>query len=197
MIRESARTALVSLLAMLTAGTCFARPQGTEMPRLEHRGRVYYLAVRERTPMGKLGEVTRKGLTEVFGWMRGKHMKASGAPFIRYLVIDMPRELDIDLCVPVAAPVRGSGRIHAGVLPAGEYATLTHTGAPAGLVQANGDLQAWAKQHGIRLESRGTPKGDAFQGRAEFYLTDPQEEPDPDRWRTEIVYLTASTKRQR
>src|SRR5215472_16933119 len=40
-----------------------------------------------------------------------------GPPLIRYLVIDMAGELQIELGVPVAAPVTASGRVQPGVLP--------------------------------------------------------------------------------
>jgi hypothetical protein len=61
-------------------------------------------------------------------------------------------------------------------------------------VKANANLQAWAKQRGIRFQSRETPKGTAYAGRAEFYLTDPKAEPDRRKWRAEIVYLTVPRK---
>ena len=52
----------------------------------------------------------------------------SRPPFIRYLVIDMAAELEIELAVPTGAPVAGSGRVRPGVLPEGRYAVLRHTG---------------------------------------------------------------------
>lgn len=181
-------------LLVIVAGVGFAQAPAAD-PRVEHRARLNYVAVRARTPMQKLGSVIPKSLGEVFAWMRRKGVKPSGPPFIRYLVIDMAHELDVELCVPVAGPISSTGRVHAGALPAGTYVTMTALGPPDGLVKANADLQAWARRRGIRFQSREAPKGTAFAGRAEFYLTDPDAEPDPKRWRTEIVYLTVSGKR--
>ncbi|HEX6482454.1 MAG TPA: hypothetical protein VF043_26730 [Ktedonobacteraceae bacterium] len=57
----------------------------------------------------------------------------SGAPFARYLVINMMALLDIEVGVPVAAALSGDGCISAGVLPAGRYASLVYTGIDIGI----------------------------------------------------------------
>jgi effector-binding domain-containing protein len=108
-------------------------------------------------------------------------------PFIRYHVIDMDAELEIEIAAPVAAAVPGSGRVQAGELPAGRYVTLVHTGPYNGLVAANAALQDWARDQGISLEC--SQDGHRFRGRVEFYPTDPREEPDTAKWQVEIAYL--------
>jgi effector-binding domain-containing protein len=80
----------------------------------------------------------------------------SGPPFIRYLVIDMAAELEIELAVPTGAPVAGSGRVRPGVLPEGRYAVLRHTGPYDGLIAANAALQQWAPRRGVRFDTRVT-----------------------------------------
>jgi len=51
-----------------------------------------------------------------------------------YLVIDMTGELQLELAVPVAAPVTAGGRVRPGTLPEGRYAVLRHTGPYDGLL---------------------------------------------------------------
>jgi effector-binding domain-containing protein len=124
---------------------------------------------------------------ELFGWLQANGMTPAGAPFIRYHVIDMDAELEIEFGIPVAAPVHASGRVRPGLLPEGRYATLTHTGPYNELVAANAALQDWAREQGITLES--SPDGRRFAGRVEHYLTDPAAEPDPAKWETDVAYL--------
>jgi hypothetical protein len=38
---------------------------------------------------------------------------------------------------------------------------------------------------GIEFDTQGA----AWRGRAEHYLTDPSQEPDPAKWETEVAYL--------
>ena len=62
-----------------------------------------------------------------------------------------------------------------------------------GLVDANAALQAWAGERGLAFDQREGLDGEAFGGRIESYLTDPQQEPDPAKWETEIAYRLADT----
>jgi len=74
----------------------------------------------------------------------------AGPPLIRYLVIDMAGELQIELGVPVTAPVTASGRVQPGVLPEGRYAVLRHTGPYDGLVASNAALLGAGEGHRVR-----------------------------------------------
>jgi effector-binding domain-containing protein len=163
-------------------------------PRLLDRDEQPYVAIRTQATLQGMPSVLPQLLPKVFAWLGERGAKPAGPPFIRYLVIDMERELDIEVGVPVGKPLPGDDRVRAGVLPAGRYATLVHTGR--NLVAANAALQAWAKEKGIGFETSMTPKGSAWKGRVEFYLTDPAREPNRDRWQTEITYLVAAGKRR-
>ena len=117
----------------------------------------------------------------------------AGAPFIRFLVIDMEGELEIELAVPVAEGVSGNGRFRADVLPGGRYVTLLHVGPYDDLVASNAALQEWAEEQGIVWDSWDTDLGSAWRGRVEHYLTDRSTEPDPSKWEVEVAYLTAAS----
>jgi hypothetical protein len=114
-----------------------------------------------------------------------------GAPFFRYLTIDMARQLDVEAGVPVADLVEVDGDVFARALPAGRYAEATYVGHPAGLVDATADLLAWAEQRGVQWDVRDTPFGQAWGCRLELLLTDPREQPDMTRWRTDLVFRLA------
>jgi hypothetical protein len=69
--------------------------------------------------------------------------------------------------------------------------TVTHVGHPDDLVRVTGDLLAWAAKQGLRWDSEPTSRGDRWGGRLEVYNTDPAEEPDMNRWETELWFRLA------
>ena len=160
-----------------------------EQPQIQHRDEQPYAAIRERVPMDGIGPAVDRAFPEIFGWLAGRGLAPAGPPLIRFLVIDMERELEIDLAVPVSEPVTGEGRIRPGAMPAGDYVVLRHVGHFDGLIASNAELQNWAEQQGITFDSQDTPAGSAWAGRAEHYLTDPSAEPDPSKWHTDVAYL--------
>ncbi len=163
----------------------------THQPQVQARAAQPYVGIPATVTMQTIGTAVDSGFPELFGWLASQGIEPGGAPFIRYLVIDMDGDLQIELGVPVSAPANGSGRIRPGVLPAGSYAVLRHTGPYDGLVAANGALQQWAAEHGVRFDTSDTPQGSAWGGRVEFYLTDPSQAADPATWQTDVAYLTS------
>lgn len=76
-----------------------------------------------------------------------------------------------------------------GVMPEGRYAVLRHTGPYDGLVASKAALLQWAQEKGIEFDTWDTPRGSAWRGRAEHYLTDPSQEPDPAKFETDVAFL--------
>jgi effector-binding domain-containing protein len=164
----------------------------TNEPRIEERAAQPYAGIRRRVTMDGLGGAIDEALPELFGWLAARGVPPAGPPFIRYHVIDMDRELDVEMAVP-AVVTADDGRIRAGVLPAGRYAVLRHTGPYDGLIASNAALLRWADEQGVELDSWETADGTAWRGRAEHYLTNPAEEPDPAKWETDVAFLTATS----
>jgi effector-binding domain-containing protein len=158
-----------------------------EQPQVTQRAPQPYVAIPFTVTMATFPQAADAGFPELLGWLGEHGIAPSGPPFIRYHVIDMAAELEIEIGAPVAAAAPVSGRIQAGELPGGRYVTLVHTGPYDGLVAANGALQDWARQQGIALESSDGER--RFRGRVEFYPTDPGQEPDTAKWQVEIAYL--------
>ncbi|EHR52505.1 transcriptional regulator, effector-binding domain/component [Saccharomonospora marina XMU15] len=99
-----------------------------------------------------------------------------GPPFARYRMLDDDR-FDIEAGFPIPAPVEGRGDVHASALPGGPAAITVHVGGYDEMEPAYEALASWVADHGGELA------GDAWEN----YLTNPEEEPDPGSWRTEIV----------
>ena len=93
--------------------------------------------------------------------------------------------------MPTRDPVEGDGRVRAGRLPAGRYASLVYRGHYDELIDANAVLIGWARLCGFRFDSQETPAGERFGCRLEIYRTNPAEEPDPSKWETEVAIRVA------
>jgi effector-binding domain-containing protein len=159
-------------------------------PKLEDRTEQRYVGIRTQVPSRELPTVIPQLLGEVFAWLEKQGIAPAGAPFIRYYVINMEANLDIELGVPVATAVSGNGRVAGGVLPTGRYATLIYTDIRKGL-EGNKALVDWAKTNGIKWDRWDDKNGDAFRSRVEFFLTDPANEPDQAKWETEVAIKLA------
>lgn len=156
-------------------------------PRIIERGAQPYLAIRKIVEI-PFGTVASKTLADLKSRMRKRGIESVDAPFFRYNIIDMPSALEIDFGAPTAAEESGDDALVSGVLPAGRYASLTHTGPYSGLMKANGALLDWIAAAGLKLDMHGSPAGDVFGCRLEIYPTDPKVEKDRSRWVTELAF---------
>jgi RNA polymerase sigma-70 factor (ECF subfamily) len=161
-----------------------------DAPRIIERPAQRYVGVRELVTMTTFARIADR-IGELLGWMTERGITPAGAPFFRYLTIDMERELDVEAGFPVDDVVDVDGDVFLRTLPAGRYATVTHHGHPDALIHATAELLAWADARGLRWDVRDTPPGDAWGCRLEVFLTDPREQPDMDQWRTDLVFRLA------
>jgi effector-binding domain-containing protein len=166
----------------------------TQEPELQERAAQPYAGIRTSVTMDGLSAAVDGAFGELFGWLGGRAIEMAGPPFIRYHVIDMQGELEIEFGVPADVPVDAAGddggRIRPGILPAGQYAVLRHVGPYDGLIAGNAALLDWARERAVALDSWDTGRGTAWRSRVEHYLTNPATEPDPAKWQVDIAYLT-------
>src|SRR5258708_7257252 len=160
-------------------------------PEIVTRAEQPYAAIKARVPMSELGAfAARHG--EVFAWLGARGLPPAGAPFFKYNVIDMARELEVEAGVPVAAAMDGDADVLSGVLPAGRYATVIHVGHPDKLVEATGALLDWAAGKGLKWDISPNENGEARWGcQLEFYLTDPRHQPDLNKWENPLSFRLA------
>ncbi|GIH96783.1 GyrI-like domain-containing protein [Planobispora siamensis] len=109
-----------------------------------------------------------------------------GDTFFRLHVIDMAGEMHIEVGVVTGAAVKPDGRVLPGVLPAGDYATMTYVGHGR---RANRTLLEWIRGNDLTMDCVPDPAGDRFGCRYELYRTDPRTEPMKTRWRTQLAIL--------
>jgi len=157
-------------------------------PRVDERTEQPYMGIRTQTPMKGMSKVVTKLFKEMNAWAKKHDLKPAGPPFLRYHVIDMEAEMDIEVGMPVSAALPGDDRVCADVLPAGRYASLIYTGSG---YSGNKALVEWAKANGIAWDRWDDAKGDAFRSRYESYLTDPKIEPKKTKWEVEVAIKLA------
>jgi effector-binding domain-containing protein len=159
-------------------------------PRIVERPEQPYVAISGQVTMQTIGAIADR-LPEVFVWLAEHDLEPAGAPFFKYNLVDMKRRLDIEVGVPVAAAAQGDGEVHAGLLPAGRYATVTHLGHPDQLIDATAALLDWAAEQGLQWDMSETDDGQRWGCRLEVYNTDPAEEPNMNKWETELAFRLA------
>ena len=168
------------------------RPDGMNItePAVAERAPQPYVSIPRTVTMATISSAADE-LPGLFGWLADHGVTPSGPPFLRYNLIDMERELQIEAGVPVPVVVAAEGRVHSGVLPGGRYVTATHTGPFDGLVAAVRDLLDWAGRQGLTWDKQDTPDGERWGCRLEVYPVNPAEQPDPAKWETELVFRLA------
>jgi effector-binding domain-containing protein len=111
------------------------------------------------------------------------HIEAIGAgyagpPYARYTPLGPEMgEFDVEAGFPVVGEAPGEGQIVASMLPGGEAAVVVHIGPYDQMMPAYQALTDWMGEHDSVAD------GPAW----EVYLSDPEQQPDPSNWRTEII----------
>jgi effector-binding domain-containing protein len=192
MVRRNARNDEHEVAARsIAANANFEDAFMLSQPGIVTRPEQPYVAIGRRVTMSNLGSILPPLIPQLFEWIARRGVTASGAPFFRYLTIDMENSLDVEVGVPLAAPASGDTTVHPGVLPAGRYASVIHTGPYDELVAANAALQTWARANGHKWAMTHSSAGEQWVSRLEIYLSDPSVETNSARWQTEIAYLLA------
>ena len=127
--------------------------------------------------------VPRSDMMKVFGPAAGElmaalaaqGMKPEGAIFAHHLKMSADN-FDFELGVRVSTPVKATGRVKPGELPAAKVVRTVYSGPYEGLPAAWVEFTKWIK-------ANGHEQGDELW---ELYSVGPQSTPDPAGWRTEL-----------
>jgi effector-binding domain-containing protein len=134
------------------------------------------MSIRGWTTAADLSKAIGERLPAVWRYVREGGGMIAGAPFTRYHAIEGER-VDLEAGLPVRAALPPKGDIKPGELPGGDVAVATHVGPYEGLPTTGDALAKWVAARGR------TANGPNW----EVYVTDPGMEPDPAKWRTEIM----------
>ena len=156
--------------------------------------------VEERTEQPYIGIPILAGLSEwdeinglvgeLFDWLKANGIKPAGVPFFRYWCTgDSEGKYKMEVGVPVKRMVTGDQRVVASYIPGGSYLAALHKGHPDNLGKSLDALEQWALQEGLDIDKRWEGEDEIWNGRFEFYVTDPETEPDLNKWGIEIAFL--------
>jgi effector-binding domain-containing protein len=139
--------------------------------------------IRSTCSMSELGQRLGEILPAVHAAVLAQGRTPTQPPFVRYLDMDMENAtLDFEAGIAVDAPITDADPVYATILPGGEIASAWHVGPYQEIGATHQRLEAWIAAHGRQQDN----------GRWEVYWTDPGTEPDPAKWRTEVLQVLAS-----
>ena len=156
--------------------------------KIDQRPEVMYMGVRFIAPFSGMRPQVDLARKELLKWFKEQGIMPAAPPFLRYHVIDMKGEMDLEYGIPVETALAGGGRVKSAVLPAGRYVSLIYTG---GGLQGNKTLIEGARAKGLVFDRWDTEKGDNFRCRYEMFLTDPKVEPRKTKWDIEMAIKLA------
>lgn len=126
-------------------------------------------------PRAEIRKVMGPGLNEVRAAIAAQGIGATGPWFTHHLRMD-PGVFDLEICVPVTAPIDPVGRVEPGRWPVTTVARTIFHGDYAGLSAAWGEFDAWITRKGFAA------RPDLW----ECYLVGPETSPDSSAWRTQL-----------
>jgi len=151
----------------------------TEIKLTEHDEQTTAV-VRERVPVAELPRFFGRALHRAMTAVQAQGRHPVGPPFSLYH--GMPTDaVDMEAGFPVDAPIAPADGVTSGVLPGGKVAEATHVGPYDTLGETYDEVLGYLRQQGL------TPAADMW----EVYLSDPQQEPDPATWRTQVFWPVA------
>ena len=158
-------------------------------PKIEHRKKQNYVAIRMAVPI-PFGKYLQPAWDEVYNWLQSREIRPAGPAIVRYLTTDMSKALDLDVGFTIDRAVKGNDRIVADALPAGRYVTLLYTGPYKGngIFKATVALLGWAQEHKVKWDTTKKKGVEWWNGRTEFYFSDPAADKDPKNFKTELVF---------
>lgn len=160
----------------------------TTAPRTVIRTEQPYIAITITEPLSGWGKVNAL-IPEVLGIMGDNGVVPDGPLLYRYLVAtDFDSAFTVEVGFPTEGFVRRPGRSHSGTIPAGRYVTLRHVGHPDRLRDSFAALEAWIAENGEEPDVEMIDGQCRWAGRFEFYLTDPNDQPDRDKWEIDVEW---------
>lgn len=160
------------------------RPQpapGTYHIELTERPEVTVASIREHMPPSDLSQRVAETLGEVFDWLSRNGIAPVGPPFMRIHELG-PSDWDIEVGIPVAERFTPTDeRVRPSTLPGGPKLVSWHIGPYDTLSDAFDALESYAEA-----------LGRAYEPGWEVYYVGPEDEPDPAKWRTEVILPLAS-----
>lgn len=104
-------------------------------------------SIRGTIPIAQIGPSMGERLEALGAFVQREGLAVVGPPFARYHSFG-EAETDLEVGVPVRAPISGKGAVAAGALPGGPAIATWHFGAHDRLGEAYARIHGWLAEHG-------------------------------------------------
>lgn len=131
--------------------------------------------IRLTIPRSEMMKVFGPAVGELMAALAAQGVEPVGAAFAHHLKMS-PDTFDFELGVKVSAPVKATGRVKPGRLPAVKVARTVYSGPYEGLPSAWDEFNKWMRANGH----------EQAENLWELYSVGPQSSPDSESWRTEL-----------
>lgn len=149
-------------------------------PRMVHTVEQPTAVVHEIVPMSALTEFFGRAFGAVMAAAQAHHAQLAGPPFALYR--GMPTQtVNVEAGFPVVSNFANTEGVAPGTLPEADAFEAIHFGPYDTLERTYGLIQE-------RMRAEGFTPADTMW---EYYLSDPETEPDPMKWQTRIVWPVA------
>lgn len=135
----------------------------------------------ERVPLGDLPQFFGRAYHATMAAMQAQGLHPAGPPFSKYLGKPTGGVAEVEAGFPVSGPFSDADGVVAGILPGGQVVEATHVGPYDTMQHTYDEVMRYMGEHSL------TPSDEMW----EVYLSDPQTEPDPATWRTQIFWPVA------
>jgi effector-binding domain-containing protein len=161
-------------LKELKKGTLMAEPIETKAVQPQP-----VVSVRRTVAARDVTSLMDQAFPQIWGFLQKQGIQPLSPPFSRYHHYGTDT-LDLEVGLPVTTPISlpEETDMANSELPGGTVATTWHVGPYETLPQTYLALEAWIKKEG--REIAGPPW--------EIYWTDPGQEPDSSKWRTQLLW---------
>jgi effector-binding domain-containing protein len=140
--------------------------------------------------MDQLSDVA-SAYEQIYAWLVQQKVEPSGPPFYRYKDFFSDGRITLEAGVPAIVESTGDTGLTTGVLPEGRYLSILYTGDYSGLQPVTSFLMRWAEMRGLKFQAEETGGVSRWAGRLEWYLVDPNCQPNPAEWQTKVSILLA------
>lgn len=146
-----------------------------DKPQIEQTTTQAAAVIRLTIPRAEIQNVMGPGYSELMAAVAAQGLAPAGPWYTYHLRMD-PDIFDFEIGVPVPSPLKPTGRVQAGGLPAATVVRTVYHGPYEGLESAWGEFEAW-------IAAQGYTTGPQLWER---YVAGPESDPDPANWRTEL-----------
>ena len=131
--------------------------------------------IRLTIPRAEIREAMGPAMAEVMRAVAAQGLTPAGPMFSHHFRM-FPDVFDFEVGLPVAGPVKPTGRVVPGALPAAKVVRTVYQGAYEGLGDAWQAFGDWLSANGHAT----------LPDHWESYVAGPESDPDPAAWRTEL-----------